>query len=141
MRYHRFLRQSTYRRYGLFFITIFFSYYSIQAYLNNISISNSVQQVTTDIHDTTQETAFLEKYYKNYLLSDYSSYFLGHENGMIYDREQIVRFISKADAVIEAQALPDIETKSTIILSSPSEAWHHFIKDKLEELIELGLIE
>ncbi len=64
MRYHKFLRHSTYRRYGIFLITIFFSLYSIQVYVNNIGIDAQIAQVKKDIIDLEEESAFMEKFYK-----------------------------------------------------------------------------
>lgn len=140
MSYHRFLRKSTYWRYGIFFLTVFFSYYSIQAYLNNISIESSIEQVRQDISEIEQQIAFKETFYMNYLDSEYAPYFLGHENGMVYDGERIIRFRTEVEDPDEA-VLPSIEEKESIYLSTPEEAWHHFIDQRLEELIELGILE
>lgn len=80
MRYQRFLRKSTYRRYGIFVATIFFSYYSIQAYINNQTIDTSIDTVRYDIDEINQEIAYLNNFYQQYLQTEYAPYFLGHEN-------------------------------------------------------------
>ena len=75
MRYHAFLRQSTYRRYGIFIVTILFSWYGIQAYINNKNIDIQMEEIENTIQDLDERTAYMEKFYANYLKSDYAPYF------------------------------------------------------------------
>ena len=55
MRYHQFLRLSTYRRYGIFVITILLSYTAIQAYMNNKTIDLSIEDVEQQAIDQQEE--------------------------------------------------------------------------------------
>ncbi len=140
MRYHKFLRHSTYRRYGIFLITIFFSLYSIQVYVNNIGIDAQIAQVKKDIIDLEEESAFMEKFYKWYLESDYAWYFLGHENGTIYLEEKIVRLAYPVPQAENKVVLPTPSEIAPITISTPQQARNHFIKTRLRFLESRGLI-
>ena len=76
MRYHKFLRYSTYRRYGIFVLTVFFSWYGLQAWVNLKSIDTSIQQTREQVIDVDEHTAYLNNFYKPYLESEYAPYFL-----------------------------------------------------------------
>lgn len=90
MSYALFLRKSTYRRYGIFVLTLFVSLYSIQAWINYKNIQDSIIQAKKDTITIQEEIDFMNKRYKKYLESDYASYFLGHENGQLYRGESWV---------------------------------------------------
>ncbi len=140
MRYHKFLRHSTYRRYGIFLVTIFFSLYSIQVYVNNIWIDAQIAQVKEDIIDLEEESAFMEKFYKWYLESEYASFFLWHENGTIYPEEKIVRLAYQVPQVENEVILPMPNEIAPITTSTPQEARNHFVKTRLIFLERRGLI-
>lgn len=76
MSYALFLRKSTYRRYGIFVLTLFVSLYSIQAWINYKSIQDSILQAKKDIVTLQTEIDFMSRRYKSYLESDYAAYFL-----------------------------------------------------------------
>ena len=134
MRYHRFLRYSTYRRYAIFILTVFFSWYGLQAWVNLQSIDNSIDQAKGDLAELDEHTAYLEKFYKNYLLSEYAPYFLGHENSTLYESEYIIRLRHPSDK--DEAILPEIEKKDSILISTPQESWMYFIEQKMPFLIE-----
>jgi len=90
MSYALFLRKSTYRRYGIFILTLFVSLYSIQARINYKSIQDSILQAQKDTVTIQKEIDFMQKRYKNYLQSKYAAYFLGHENGQLYQGESLI---------------------------------------------------
>ena len=138
MRYHKFLRYSTYRRYAIFILTIFFSWYGLQAWVNLQSIDTSIQQTRAEVAELNEHTAYLEKFYKPYLESEYAPYFLGHENGSLWQGEFIVRL--RHTVVDDEAILPEIEKKNTILLSTPEQSWHYFIEQKLPFLYEWGLL-
>jgi hypothetical protein len=140
MRYHKFLRHSAYRRYGIFIISILFSLYSIQVYVNNIGIDEQITQVKKDIINLEEERAFMEKFYKGYLLSEYARYFLGHENGTIYPEEKIVRLSYQVPTKEDEAQLPQLTQKAPITVSTPQEARNHFIETRLIFLQKRGLI-
>ena len=139
MRYHRFLRYSTYRRYAIFILTVFFSWYGLQAWVNLRSIDTSIQQTKQQVASLNEHTAYLEIFYKNYLQSEYAPYFLGHENGTLYQGEYIVRLRHPTDK--DEAILPEIEQKDSIKISTPQESWHYFIEKRLPFLIEWGIIQ
>lgn len=140
MRYHKFLRHSAYRRYGIFIVSIFFSLYSIQVYVNNISIDNQIEKVQQDIIDLEEERAFMDKFYKGYLTSDYASFFLGHENGTIYPSERIVRLAYQVPTEAKNTFLPELDDRAPFTISTPQEARNHFIQTRLSFLKRRGII-
>jgi len=119
MRYQSFLRKSTYWRYGVFILTIFFSYYSIQAFINNKTIDN---------------------FYQNYLKGEYSSFFLGHENGQLYRSERIVR-VKQRSLEDEETYLPEVDKEIDLTELSPQESRARFIERRLTPLKDLWIIQ
>ena len=84
MRYHQFLRRSTYRRYGIFVVTILMSYSAIQAYMNNQTIDLSIEDVRQQALDQEQEILWTQNYYLNYLATEYSREFSARESGQLF---------------------------------------------------------
>lgn len=139
MRYQSFLRKSTYWRYGIFILTIFFSYYSIQAIINNNTIDASIDEVKQTNENIRQEISRKNNFYKNYLEWEYAPFFLGHENGQLYSRERIVRL--KERKIDEEILLPDVEVVENLNELTPQESRNRFIQRRLTPLIELWIIE
>lgn len=99
----------------------------------------SIEQSKQEVADLHEHTAYLEKFYKPYLEWEYAPYFLGHENGSLWQGEFIVRL---RHTVVDNEAiLPEIEKKSSILLSTPEQSWHYFIEQKLPFVYEWGLLE
>ena len=134
MRYQSFLRKSTYRRYGIFILTIFFSYYSIQAIINNKTIDASIEEVKLTNENIQEEIAFKTNFYQNYLKGEYASYFLGHENGQLYRDERIIK-IKQRLTPFEETTLPEREEEDRV--RTPQESWQFFIANRLSELSSL----
>lgn len=81
----------------------------------------------------------MNKFYSNYLKSEYAAYFAGHENGILYAGERIVRL--KHKVLEEEVTLPfSHERKEKIKLSTPQESRYYFIDQKLSFLKERGII-
>ena len=139
MRYHKFLRYSTYRRYGIFILTIFFSWYWLQAWVNLKSIDTSIEQAKQDVAELNEHTAYLQKFYKPYLEWEYAPFFLWHENWSLRRGEYIIRL--RHTVVDDEPILPEIEKKSSILLSTPEQSWHYFIEQKMPFVYEWGLLE
>lgn len=120
---------------------MFFSVYTIQAWINYKSIQDSITQAKQDIVNIENEIAFMEKRYKNYLESDYASYFLGHENGQLYPGERLVTLEYRKPEVFEK--LPDVvvEDDGTVQLHTPEESWQFFIQEKLKPLKHLWIVQ
>lgn len=139
-----FLRKSTYRRYGIFVLTLFFSLYTIQARINYKSIQDSIFQAKEDITTIQEEIDFMGKRYKSYLDSDYASYFLGHENGQLYGGESLVVIEQRKPDLVEEEepiALSEnLTTPDEIDLGTPESSRHYFIDQNLQPLRWLGII-
>lgn len=138
MRYQSFLRKSTYRRYGIFILTIFFSYYSIQAIINNKTIDASIEEVRKNNHLIQEEIDFKTNFYQNYLKGEYASYFLWHENWQLYRSERIIK-IKQRLTPFEETTLPEREGEERI--RTPQESRQFFIANRLSELRTLWIIQ
>lgn len=133
MRYQSFLRKSTYRRYGIFILTILISYFSIQAIINNKTIDASIEEVKETNNDVAQEIAYKNNFYKNYLQGEYAPFFLGHENGQLYKYERIVRIKQRSQEDEEA-LLPEVQKKEDLATLTPQDSWLIFIERRLHAL-------
>ena len=140
MHYQKYLRQSTYRRYGIFVFTFFFLYYGIQSYLNNINIEFSIEQTKQGRIDTQEKITYLEKFYSPYLTSPLAAYFLSHENGSLYKNERIVRIKYRTNNNVTNEQLPLQANTKGITLSTPQASREYFITTKLSELASLGIL-
>lgn len=140
MSYQEFLRKSTYRRYGIFIATIIFSYYTIQAYVNNKSIDVSIESVKEDIVNIEEEIAFMDKFYTNYLQTEYATYFLWHENWQIYWNERIIRFANDKEETDFWTYISQQEQPNEIYLATPRDSRNYFLESKLEELDNLWIL-
>lgn len=132
MHYQKFLRKSTYRRYGIFIATIIFSYYSIQAFVNNKSIDASITTVKQDIVAIQEEIAYTQNFYKNYLTTEYAPFFLGHENGQIYGRERILRLTyPHLQEQPKPEPVSEKQLQRQMYIASPREARRYFLDTNL----------
>lgn len=131
MRYHQFLRKSVYRRYGIFFLTLFFMISSIKAYMNNKNIDNSITQVKENIANIQEKNTYLDNFYKPYLASPYAGYFYGHENGILYASEKNVHFKNRLPEVSKAHTSPEQLPPQPLNVSTPQAAWHYFWQTKI----------
>lgn len=145
MRFHKFIRTTMYRRYLIFFLTLFFVLYWVQAYLNKQNMVIAIQEIQEEIDDTKNEATFIKNFEIPYLASEWAKYYLWHENGQIYDWEWVVRLRNR-DKLSDDQLPNDIlalqeKEEDVIIISSPEESRYYFIYDKLKPLKDLWLIE
>lgn len=140
MSYYAFLRNSTYRRYGIFVITLFLGLYTIQAWVNYKNIEDSIKQTKQDILKLQEEIDYMDKWYKNYLLSDYAPYFLGHENGQLYGGERLVVVEYRKPPVEQIAPAPQADD-GQIVIETPEESRQLFIHQRIKPLAELGLFD
>jgi len=136
--YYQFLRNSTYRRYGIFIITLFLWLYTMQAWINYKSIQDSILQEKQQIINLQEEIDYMQRRYQEYLESDYASYFLWHENGQLYQGEQLVYLeyrkpdIEKKDPSIALVPTDEeLAKEANPLVVPPEEAWALFIEQKL----------
>lgn len=130
MRYHQFLRLSTYRRYGIFVVTILLSYTAIQAYMNNKTIDQSIEEVKQKAFDQQQEIYRTQNFYLNYTATEYAAYFLWHESGQLFAWERLLRLKTRAED--EEDSIISIDENTAWL--TPQDAWKFFLKTRLEEL-------
>ena len=98
-----------------------------------------MEEVEQTITDLESKTDYMEKFYANYLKSEYAPYFAGHENGILYRWERVIRL--KHQVKTDEAELPvrdDIREK--VILSTPEKSWNYFIDHKLSFLKEWGIV-
>ena len=130
MRYHQFLRLSTYRRYGIFVVTILLSYTAIQAYMNNRTIDQSIAEVRQKARDQQEEIERTQKFYLNYTNTEYAAYFLWHESGQLYEWERLLRLKWRAEN--EQDQIVNQEEDSLTL--SPQDSWRFYLRTELDEL-------
>jgi hypothetical protein len=58
---------------------------AIKAYTNYGAIIDEEEKVKTEISNTEEEIAYSENFYKKYLDSDFSAYFLAHKNNSLFE--------------------------------------------------------
>lgn len=100
-----------------------------------------MEEVENTIRDLESKTDYMEKFYANYLKSDYAPYFAGHENGILYRWERVIRLkhqVEEDEADLPMRSDYDIREK--VILSTPEESWNYFIDHKLSFLKERGIV-
>lgn len=136
MNYRRFLRKTTYLRYGIFILTVFFSYYSIRAVSNNKTIDTSIAEVQQANARLEQEILFKQNFYKSYLEWEYAAYFLGHENWQLFPWEQIIRIKKPLTREEEQQENLDLAEQMVDedLLATPQQSWRYFVEVSLSEL-------
>lgn len=106
----------------------------------------SIDGIKDQIVDIEEEIAYVKSFERPYLESEWAPYYLGHENGVLYDGERVVRLRDRAPVAKEDSAPDDVlalqeSEEESIRISSPEESRHFFINDKLSPLKEIGLLE
>lgn len=110
----------------LFFLVII----AVKTYINFITIKNTIQSTNIEIRKTEEKIAFTENFLLNYLDSEYSSYFLAHENNNLFDWEYIIQLKSE-----QKQEIPeDIPVKSDKLIQTPQESWQKYLKEKFSNI-------
>lgn len=144
MSYYQFLRSSTYRRYGIFIITLFLWLYTMQAWINYKSIQDSIVQEKEQIVALQEEIDYMQRRYQEYLKSEYASYFLWHENGQLYPGERLVYLESwkpgvevKDPSIVLVPTEEELEEEVNVLVLPPEDAWAIFLQQKLPLLWNL----
>jgi hypothetical protein len=113
-------------RYGIFFLTLFFALSGIQAYMNHKNIIASISDVRHNIHTMQENNAYIQNFYLTYLSSDFAPYFYGHENGLLYENEQAIRFTHRLQAPQEKIIQPEPQ-ETPLHLTTPQASREHFL--------------
>jgi hypothetical protein len=79
-------------KYGLGIIVLFAMIVSIRTYMNYLAIEVSIQNVNQETVYITQRKLYEENFVIPYEKSEYSKYFLRHENNILFPGEFIIRF-------------------------------------------------
>jgi hypothetical protein len=79
-------------KYGLGIVVLFAMIVSIRTYMNYLAIELSIQNVNQETVHITQRKLYEENFLIPYEQSEYSEYFLRHENNILFPGEFIVRF-------------------------------------------------
>lgn len=89
-----------------------------------------------------QEIDFMERWYQNYLRSEYASYFLGHENGQLYDGERLASLeywkpeVVQEGPSVEIVPQEDESMRNDVTTLTAPQSWNVFIEDKFSQFLE-----
>lgn len=131
-------------RYIAFFMTLVFLVMFLRTWVWNLqNMQNSISTIRTEIESVEEETEYMENFRIPYLDSERASYFLWHENWVLYKWEYVVRLrqrkiIDNGVWYSVAQIQQDLD--DPVLISSPKESWLYFFEDKLSELDQLWFI-
>lgn len=115
-------------------ITILVMILAIKTYVNYNVIEEEIDKVNSNIESINQEIAYSEKFYKNYLDSDYANYFLAHKNNSIFYWEMIIRLVDTSISDLESQESQSTPTTWNVVdFTSPMEARKYFISSKINK--------
>ena len=79
-------------RYIFFFITLFIIVFSFKIYLNSLLLDKQINTLHEDVKSILLEKSYNLNFYNKYLNSEYSKYFIYHENGYIFPDEKKIFF-------------------------------------------------
>ena len=126
-------KYSTRLKYWLLIVSIFSMIFAIRSYLNNIAILDAIQWVEIEKNSKLNEINFTQNFLIKYLWSEYGSYFLEHENSILYKDEYILRLdmnIRQDDWTQTDETQP----QNTWVQSNTKQSRNNFIKDKLNQI-------
>ena len=126
-------KYSTRLKYWLLIVSIFSMIFAIRSYLNNIAILDAIQWVEIEKNSKLDEINFTQNFLIKYLWSEYGSYFLAHENSILYKDEYILRLDMKIKQDDLTSTDPD-SSQNTWIQSNSKQTRNNFIKDKLKQI-------
>jgi len=102
-------------------------------------MQTSITTIKDEIAVIEEETQYMDNFKIPYLESERAPYFLGHENGVLYEGEYVIRLRQKK--ILKDDTAQDIQQRinDPVLISSPKESRHHFFADKLSELEMIGI--
>ncbi len=124
------LRHPTRSKYILLIFDIFLILAATRMFINYNNIKLAIEEAEYNSQQQRLELAFTENFLLPYEKSEYSEFFLKHENNILLPREYIVKF----------QSIQNIENEDTkeeekhiwdTIISSPQESWKQFFYQQL----------
>lgn len=116
----------------LFILDFVFVIIAVKIYINYVWIETTIDDVHKQYDDQTQKVDFYRNFFLYYEQSEYSKYFLQHENNMLGNSEYVIKFENMPDKNAKIDENVDsLSNDSTILLTKPSEAWKRFFSEKL----------
>lgn len=127
----------THVKYWLLVISLFVMIVAIKNYLNYDNILYEIDLVKVNTNKTQQQILYTEKFLMPYLGSSYADYFLAHENSILYEKEDVVKFefvdrTKDVDLLSWSNQTWKKEKWQSWSILSPRESWNEFIKSKLK---------
>lgn len=118
----------------------------MQAWINYKSIQDSITQEKKQIIELQEEIDYMQRWYQEYLKSEYASYFLWHENGQLYAGERLVYLEywkpdieTKEDTIMLVPTEEELQEEVNELVVSPEEAWMIFLQQKFPDVWEFFL--
>lgn len=127
----RFLRKYPFQiKITLFVLDFIFVIIAVRIYMNYAGIETAIEDVHNQYETETQKVDFYKNFFLNYENSEYSKYFLQHDNNMLNKSEYVIKFQNIPDKNLKSDESVDSEDEKNM-MKSPSESWKRFFSDKL----------
>lgn len=127
----RFLRRYPFQiKLTLFVLDIIFVIIAVRIYVNYVGIETTIEDVHMQYENETQKVDFYKNFFLNYEQSEYSKYFLQHENNMLNNSEFVIKFENMPDKELKDWISSD-EEKDKNVIEWPRESWDRFFSEKL----------
>jgi len=104
---------------------------SIRTYLNFVAIEDAIRLVELRTDKTQEEIDYVHKFLLPYLSSEYSEYFLSHENNVLFRWERIIRFetLSQRKEIDQSTGVIPKET-----YMSAKDSWRRFWLERIQKV-------
>ena len=132
MRYRDFLGYSRIIRYVLFFLTLILLIFTVKVYLNDFNLWNSISDEEKNQKDIDTQNSFEKNFYKRYLESNDSPFFMAHDNFIANkdNWEYIIKFETQEDAPADnkvTQETHDTSDEFVLNITNPKDAWNYYL--------------
>ena len=126
----RFLRKYPFQiKISLFILDFVFIIIAVRIYMNYMWIETAIEDVHIQYENETQKVDFYRNFFLNYEQSEYSKYFLQHENNMLNNSEFVIKFENMPGKDVKDEDTSLGITKN--IVWWPKESWSRFFSEKL----------
>jgi len=127
----RFLRRYPFQiKISLFILDFIFIIIAVRIYMNYMWIETAIEDVHVQFENETQKVDFYKNFFLNYESSEYSKYFLQHENNMLNNSEFVIKFENLPDKALKDSEWNTVsENKDDVV--SPQESWKKYFSEKL----------
>ena len=125
------LRHPTRSKYLLLAIDIFLVLVATKMFINYNNIKLAIENTALQSEYKKLELAFTENFQLPYERSDYSEFFLKHENNILLPKEFIIQFQTIQKKDIKKSDLETTNIKN--IIQTPQESRKHFFLEKIKK--------